>query len=402
MTYKNSVLKFYISARWNRGSNLHFRAVKLLLLSIMLVACESYPNIEEYAHMFEHDAGTNSIAREIEGSSHSQLNVAFLTNANLLFFDRENSILIDGYFSRPSDVFCSQASCMKGISRKIENATDAAEMLKASFAIDTEIGERVIIPVHSHFDHAMDVGPVSDSLSAKVLGSRSTKYIYEGWLTAKGLSAHNIEKEMQENFDDAYIFRKYNYGNFVVTLLPGKHGKPDFAKGIIKKPVTPYSATRKYRSGESYLIHIRHKTGFSALVVGSAGLPDFRLHPDLDVDVVFICIAGVAGLFSSQKESTEFLSYMIDNTKADVVVPIHWDELFGHAKQNPPKMIGKIGALFFRPEKSMYLTCMHTQQKSRDLANSRAFRFLPFFEPVNAQEFLNRATTQPRLPCPQR
>ena len=96
--------------------------------------------------------------------------VTWLGVTTLLFDDGETQILIDGFFSRPSlgDII---------FDRPVAN--DAATI---NYALN-EYGMRrlaAIIPTHSHFDHAMDVGSIANRSSASILGSPSTIAIARG------------------------------------------------------------------------------------------------------------------------------------------------------------------------------------------------------------------------------
>ena len=91
--------------------------------------------------------------------SSNELKVQFLGNTNLLFTDGETHILTDGFFSRPSvtDLLGEVISPNKEV---------IAECLKKANIIKLD----AIIPVHSHFDHAMDVGPVAELTGATLIG----------------------------------------------------------------------------------------------------------------------------------------------------------------------------------------------------------------------------------------
>jgi len=96
--------------------------------------------------------------------------VTWLGVTTLLFDDGETQILIDGFFSRPSlsDIV---------LRRPVDN--DAATI---NYAMNEFRMRRLaaIIPVHSHFDHAMDVGAVANRSSASILGSESTAQVARG------------------------------------------------------------------------------------------------------------------------------------------------------------------------------------------------------------------------------
>ena len=127
--------------------------------------------------------------------------VTWLGVTTLLFDDGETQILIDGFFSRPSlgDII---------FDRPVAN--DAAII---NYALN-EYGMRrlaAIIPTHSHFDHAMDVGSIANRSSASILGSASTIAIARG--------AGVPEDQITLVSDGEH----YTFGRFDITLLLSTH-----------------------------------------------------------------------------------------------------------------------------------------------------------------------------------
>jgi len=96
--------------------------------------------------------------------------VTWLGVTTLLFDDSETQILIDGFFSRPT---------LTEIMLDLPVDNDAAQI---NYAMNEFRMRRLaaIIPVHSHFDHAMDVGEIANRSSASILGSESTAEIARG------------------------------------------------------------------------------------------------------------------------------------------------------------------------------------------------------------------------------
>ena len=101
--------------------------------------------------------------------SGNAVTVTWLGVTTLLFDDNETQVLIDGFFTRRPvyDYLFKEIS------------TDIA---KVNFALAEFRINRLaaVVPVHSHFDHAMDVGIVANRTSAVVLGSESTANIVRG------------------------------------------------------------------------------------------------------------------------------------------------------------------------------------------------------------------------------
>jgi len=209
--------------------------------------------------------------------------VTWLGISTLLFDDGETQILTDGTFSRLSLndflMFRPVRSDIAGINYALDE-----------FRIDHLAA---IIPLHSHFDHAMDVGNVANRTTAVVLGSESTANIARGarvpvrqyQILASGESRH--------------------FGKFEVTLYETVHaplgpGGKGWFPGIIGEPLLQPARIPAWRSGAVYSLLISHPRG-RTLVQGSAGISK-GLHASHKADVVML---GVGGLASLGQEYTE-------------------------------------------------------------------------------------------------
>lgn len=234
-----------------------------------------------------------------------QVTLTWLGVTTLLFDDGETQILVDGFFSRPSlaDVV---------FDRPVDN--DAAGI---NFALYEYRMRRLaaLVPVHSHFDHAMDIGAVANRTSASVLGSESTARIARG----AGVPEDQI----------TIISTKtpYEFGLFTVTLQQTKHapvgwgGAVPYAGNIVA-PLTMPQPPSAWREGGSYTIIIAHPQG-TTVVQGSAGFSD-TAPGDIAADVVML---GVAGLESLGKGYAErYWQTFVTSSGAHSVYPVHFDD----------------------------------------------------------------------------
>ena len=96
--------------------------------------------------------------------------VTWLGVTTLLFDDGDTQILIDGFFSRPSVADILFSADVKSSAAQINRVLDEYRMRRLA----------AIIPVHSHFDHAMDIGAIANRSSASIIGSDSTANIARG------------------------------------------------------------------------------------------------------------------------------------------------------------------------------------------------------------------------------
>lgn len=223
----------------------------------------------------------------------------------LLFDDGETQILIDGFISRPS--------LLDGLLRRPVDS-DAATINSAMH----EFGMRrlaAIVPVHSHFDHAMDVGAVAKRSKATVIGSESTANI------ARGSGVPEDQVLVAEPGE------AYEFGAFRVTLLPSRHAPIGWRgaipfPGTVDEPLVPPQPISAWREGGSYAIVVEHPQGTSLVQASSGFVEDALL--DINVDFAFL---GVYGLTSLGTEYAErYWQAMVTQTGAQGVLPMHFDD----------------------------------------------------------------------------
>ncbi len=230
--------------------------------------------------------------------------VIWLGVTTLLFDDNETQILIDGLFSRPG----IQNHLFGGVSTDIANVN----YVMAEFRIDHLAA---IVPVHSHFDHAMDVGIVANRSSAVVLGSESTANIVRG---------ANLPVEQYQILANG---ESRKFGKFEVTLIVSRHAPlagddTTWFAGKIGEPLSQPARISEWREGQSYSILIVHPRG-STLVQGSAGFIKGNLQP-LSADVVMLGVGGLSGL--GRTYTTEYWRETVTAVGADRIYPIHYDD----------------------------------------------------------------------------
>ena len=246
--------------------------------------------------------------------------VTWLGVTTLLFDDGETQILIDGFFSRPTlaDIL---------LRRRVNN--DAAII---DYAMNEFRMRRLaaIIPVHSHFDHAMDVGAIANRSSASILGSESTAQIARG----AGVPEDQITIVEQE--------ASFEFGNFRVTLRPAGHAPIGWRgavplDGEIEAPLKMPQPITAWRMGGAYTVIIEHPQG-TALVQGSAAYKKYELQ-DIAADVVFLGVAQLGALGRDYAEL--YWQHTVTATGSHSVYPIHFDDYtqpFGVVTL-PPKII---------------------------------------------------------------
>ncbi len=240
----------------------------------------------------------------------------------LLFDDGETQILVDGFISRPTIVDHL-------LRRPVENDIATINYFMNEYRVRRLAA---IIPLHSHFDHAMDIGAIANRSNASILGSESSAQI--------GRGARVPEDQIVVIGDGT----EYQFGQFTVRFLESEHapigwgGSVPYA-GEITEPLEMPAPVSAWREGGSYAVVISHPTG-TALVQGTAGLA--RLE-ELNVDVAFLSVGMLSGLGRDYAE--RFWHATVTSTGADVVIPIHFDDFtqpFGTTAL-PPRIVDDFG-----------------------------------------------------------
>jgi L-ascorbate metabolism protein UlaG (beta-lactamase superfamily) len=225
--------------------------------------------------------------------------IKFLGVATILIEDGETAILTDGFFSRPNI-----AQMLSGKIAPDIAAIDAG-MQRAGIS-----RLAAIIPVHSHYDHAMDAPEVAKRTGALLIGSESTANIGRGW----GLPESQIRL--------AIPGEAMQFGRFTVTLLASRHAPTGFTGGEITSPLKPPAGVADYQEGASYAILVQHANQ-SLLINGSAGFEPGALK-DVRADVVMLGTGGI-GNFGAAHE-TAYWNEVVKGVGAKRVIAIHWDD----------------------------------------------------------------------------
>jgi L-ascorbate metabolism protein UlaG (beta-lactamase superfamily) len=246
------------------------------------------------------------------------LSVMFLGVATLLFEDGDSAILTDGFFSRPSLLTVALGRIGPDVRR-----------IGAALARAGLDGRRVdaVIPVHTHFDHAMDCAVVAERCGATLVGGRSAGHIGRG----HGLPADRVRV--------VGTGEQVTAGSFTVTFVESAHCPPDRFPGDITEPVVPPVRARAYRCGEAWSLLVRHTGGRTALVQGSAGF----IRGALDghrADVAYLGVGQLGVL--DEGYISDYWRHTVATVGARRVVLIHWDDFF-RPLDRPPRALPYAG-----------------------------------------------------------
>jgi L-ascorbate metabolism protein UlaG (beta-lactamase superfamily) len=235
----------------------------------------------------------------------ARVTVTWLGITTLLFDDGETQILVDGTFSRPSlaDVL---------LQRRVWSDAATINRVLAEFRLNRLAA---IVPVHSHFDHAMDAGLVANRTSAMVLGSESTANIARG--AGVPVSQYQILADGESR----------QFGAFTITLLASRHaplgpGDEEWFEGVIEEPLRQPARIMDWRTGLAWSVFVAHPQG-TTLVQGSAGFIERALPVD-SADVVMLGVAGLSGL--GPDYTARYWAETVQRTGASRVYPVHYED----------------------------------------------------------------------------
>mgnify|MGYP001820790493 FL=1 len=237
--------------------------------------------------------------------ANGDLSITWLGVTTVLIDDGETQVLIDGFFSRPS-----LADGILG--RPVSNDATTINYALHEFRMRRLAA---IIPVHSHFDHAMDVGAIAKRTSASVVGSESTANIARG----AGVPEDQV---IVATGDEVFEF-----GEFRVRLIESRHGPIGWRgsvplDGTIDEALALPAPIDAMRVGTAWTVVLEHPLG-TTLVQGSSGFIEGALA-DVHADIALLCTYGLSSLGKEYAE--QFWQEMVTTTGAKAVIPMHFDD----------------------------------------------------------------------------
>jgi len=251
------------------------------------------PDISTYAERFAVPAANDE----------SPLAVTFLGVSTLLIDDGTSAVMTDGFFSRPGLLQLARGRIAPDAGR-IAACLTRAQVHKL----------HAVLPVHTHYDHALDSAFVAQRTDAVVVGGESAANIARG---------HGLP-------DDRIVVATpgtpMSFGSYLITMFESHHCPPDRFPGTIDTPVAVRDKTTAYRCGEAWSIFVAHEpSGRRALVQGSAGYVEGALAGQ-QAEVVYLGI-GQLGIQSREYMRT-YWNETVRAIGARVAVLTHWDDFF--------------------------------------------------------------------------
>ena len=233
----------------------------------------------------------------------SAVTVSWLGVSTLLVDDGASAVLTDGFFSRPSLLDVGLRKLTTSVSR-VEDCLKRAGIDRLA----------AVMPVHTHYDHAMDSAVVATLTGSCMVGGESTANIARG---------HGL---VEDRIVLASPGEEMNFGHFGVTLIESHHCPPDRFPGVITRPVVPPVKASAYRCGETWSTLIHHRPSARRLLIqGSAGFVPGALD-GRHADVVYLGV-GQLGV-QPVRYIEQYWEQTVRAVGARRAVLIHWDDFF--------------------------------------------------------------------------
>jgi L-ascorbate metabolism protein UlaG (beta-lactamase superfamily) len=275
-----------------RRAGIALLALLLLGASFVVVQWQRRPSLAPYASLTLPEAGSTSPVR-----------VRFAGVSTLLFDDGETAWMTDGFFSRPP-----LAALASG---KIAPDAEAIARELARLGVSRLAA---VVPVHSHYDHAMDSPIVAQRTGALLIGSASTLNI------GRGLG---LAEDRMRQVTPGEIVR---LGKFKLTFIASRHSPTLFTDGTkaetVDAPLVPPARPLAWREGTTWSLLVEHPATGPVLVQGSAGYVPGVLR-GRHADTVFLGV-GTLGSKSARYRET-YWNEVVRTVGAKRVIPIHWD-----------------------------------------------------------------------------
>ena len=266
----------------------------LLALAIVVVfaLANDHPSLARY----------DALARKTAGANPSGFTVTWLGVSTLLFDDGETAFMTDGFFSRPGKLrsaFGAIAPDRDAIDRALKRA--GVKSLAA------------VIPLHSHYDHALDAPVVARKTGALLVGSASTANIGRG----QGLPEDRIV-----TIADGEVMK---LGAFTLRFIRSAHA-PSSAPlaGEIESPLAAPASASAFREGGCWSLLVT-RGDRRVLVQSSAGYVEGALR-GVHADIVYLGIGLLGKQDARYREG--YWDSLVRDTGAQRVIPVHWDDFW--------------------------------------------------------------------------
>lgn len=240
------------------------------------------------------------------GADDATLRVRFAGVSTLLFDDGETAWITDGFFSRPGK--------LETLLTRIAPDPAAVERGLQRLGV-TQLA--AVVPLHSHYDHALDAPLVAQRSGALLVGGASTLNVGRGL----GLA----ESQLRAVKPGEAI----ELGKFRLRFLASRHGPTPWSDGAgvqtLDTPLKPPAHASAWREGEVWSLLVEHASGRRLLVQGSAGFVPGALAGHR-AETVFLGVGTLGRQSEDYREA--YWTETVRAVGARRVIAVHWDDLW--------------------------------------------------------------------------
>ncbi|HEY0821089.1 MAG TPA: hypothetical protein VGD46_20045 [Rhizobacter sp.] len=277
------------------------------------------------------------------------LHVRFAGVTTLVFDDGETAWMTDGFFSRPP-VLRTLFGTIGPDAGRVDEGLRRLNVKKLA----------AVVPLHSHYDHAMDAPLVAQRTGALLIGGTSTLQI------GRGAGLAEAQMRAVKGGDTVQL------GKFSLRFIASRHSPTPYSSGEhqahLAEPLVPPAHVFRWPEGDVWSLVVSHASGRSFLVQGSAGIVPGALA-GVRAETVFLG-TGTLG----KKDEAYRRAYWAETVKlvgARRVLPVHWDDFtlpLDQPLQATPYLIDDFGVVM-----------ADLQQRGRQ--DGIEIRLPPLFEP---------------------
>jgi L-ascorbate metabolism protein UlaG (beta-lactamase superfamily) len=264
------------------------------------------------------------------------LSVTFFGTTSFLIETPQSQIILDGYLSRPRHMLFKKIYPNPELITRILLSHGVCPTDRIAASLDENDGCRkpahkhleAVLPLHGHYDHAMDSGFIAGWTGARMLSNRSLDRMFlaskafasERGFEFQGSLEANIELAKHIGPDAPPI----EFADMSVHLFESPHNENLISRNLDKETAAEFkfpATIWRMGEGDSIAALITYRDS-KILFMGSAGQVNNRLL-GVDAQVVFLSIGGI-GLMN-RDERAAFWDNAVIKTGARRVFLTHWD-----------------------------------------------------------------------------